>query len=58
MVDITVRELKKAGIIADDTEFDHYLVDKGLGKKVIAGTYELKVGDSYDNIAKIITHTR
>ena len=52
------RELKKAGIIADDTEFDHYLLDKGLGKKVIAGTYELKVGDSYDNIAKIITHTR
>ena len=51
------REMKKAGIIADDTAFDHYLVENNLGRKVIAGTYELTVGASYEEIAKIITHT-
>ncbi|MCR4605446.1 MAG: hypothetical protein K5639_05550 [Eubacterium sp.] len=52
------REMKKAGIIADDKAFDRYLVDKGLGKMVRSGKYEMKVGDSYEKLAKIITHTK
>lgn len=50
------RELYEAGVIDDMWEFDHYIEDHGLGHYIIAGTYELKVGDSYEHIAKIITH--
>lgn len=50
------RELQEAGIIDDQWEFDHYIVRHGYGDSIIAGTYELKAGDSYANIAKIITH--
>ena len=51
------REMKKAGIIADDTAFNHYLIEQGLGKKVIAGTYDLTVGASYAELARIITRS-
>ncbi len=50
------RELYEAGVIDDMWDFDHYIEDHGLGHYIIAGTYELKVGDSYEHIAKIITH--
>ena len=50
------RELYEAGVIDDMWEFDHYIEDHGLGHYIRAGTYELKVGDSYENIANIITH--
>ena len=36
--------------------FDHYIEEHGLGQRIIVGTYELEVGDSYANIARIITH--
>ena len=50
------RELYEAGIISDMWAFDHYIEEHGLGHNIIAGTYELTVGDSYASIAKIITH--
>ena len=50
------RELYEAGIIDDMWEFDHYIENHGLGHYIIAGTYELKVGDSYEHIANTITH--
>ncbi|MBO4395862.1 MAG: hypothetical protein J5819_05905 [Eubacterium sp.] len=51
------RELYEQGIIDDMWAFDHYIEEHGLGHSIITGTYELKVGDSYEKIAKIITHT-
>ena len=50
------RELYEAGVIDDMWEFDHYIEEHGLGHYLIAGTYELTVGDSYEHIANIITH--
>ena len=50
------REMYEQGIIADMWAFDHYIENHGLGQSIIAGTYELEVGDSYANIARIITH--
>ena len=51
------REMYEQGIIDDMWEFDHYITRNNLGRSIINGTYELKVGDSYENIAKIITHS-
>ncbi len=50
------REMYEQGIIEDYWDFDHYIVNHNLGNKIINGTYELKVGDSYANIARIITN--
>ena len=50
------RELYEQGIISDMWAFDHYIEEHGLGQRIIVGTYELEVGDSYANIARIITH--
>ncbi len=50
------REMYEQGIIDDMWEFDHYITRNNLGRSIINGTYELKVGDSYANIARIITH--
>ncbi|MBO6108495.1 MAG: hypothetical protein J6P16_03715 [Eubacterium sp.] len=50
------RELYEAGIIEDMWAFDHYIEERGLGHYLIAGSYELKVGASYEEIANIITH--
>ena len=51
------REMYEQGIIEDMWEFDHYITRNNLGRNIINGTYELKVGDSYANIARIITHS-
>ena len=50
------REMYEAGIIDDMWDFDHYIENHGLGARIISGTYELTVGDSYRNLARIITH--
>ena len=50
------REMYEAGIIDDLWDFDHYLENHGLGSSIISGTYDLTVGDSYANLARIITH--
>ena len=50
------REMYEAGIIDDMWDFDHYIENHGLGARIISGTYDLTVGDSYRNLARIITH--
>lgn len=47
--------LEKEKIIDDADQFELYLEDNGLSKKIQLGTYELKSGMSYEEIAKIIT---
>lgn len=49
------REMKQAGIIEDDEALDEYLEKSGLARKVRAGKYEIPVGASYEEIARIIT---
>ena len=50
--------LYKEGIIDDKTEFNSYLSTSGYATKIKDGEYTLKKGDSYENIAKIITRTK
>lgn len=49
------REMKAAGVIADDEALDDYLEKSGLARKVRAGKYKIPVGASYEEIARIIT---
>lgn len=49
------REMKEAGIIKDDEALDEYLEKSGLARKVRAGKYEIPVGASNEEIARIIT---
>lgn len=49
------REMKAAGVIADAEVLDDYLEKSGLARKIRAGKYEIPVGASYEEIARIIT---
>ncbi len=48
------KALAAAGLVEDAVEFDDYLCDNGYSRKIRTGTYELKVGMSYGEIAKTI----
>lgn len=49
------RILEDAGVIDDAKKFDQYLVKYDFQTRIIPGTYEIKEGSSYDQIAQIIT---
>lgn len=49
--------LESMGIIESAEEFDAYLSENGYSKKILVGTYEIKPGYTYEEIAKIITKT-
>ena len=52
----TVSErLESAGLISSATEFDHYLVENGYDKKIVAGEHMIPTDADEDMIAKIIT---
>lgn len=50
-----VREMKEQGIIKDDEGLNKYLEDSGNARKIIAGTYQIPEGASFEEITKIIT---
>lgn len=52
------RQLEEAGLIESATSFDRYLIDNGYSKRISVGTYEIRVGATEEEIAKIITKTR
>lgn len=47
-------ELYDAGIIDDADSFKEYLIEKKLTKKIRTGSYRIKQGSTYDEIAAII----
>ncbi|MCM1057580.1 MAG: hypothetical protein NC517_08235 [Firmicutes bacterium] len=51
-------QLANAGLIADAAAFDQYLIDSGYSKRISAGTFEIPVGASDEEIAKIISKSR
>lgn len=51
-------QLAAAGLIADAAAFDRYLVDGGYSTRIGAGTFEIPVGASEEEIAKIISRSR
>ena len=51
-------QLENAGLIEDAAAFDQYLIDSGYSKRISAGTFEIPVGASDEEIAKIISRSR
>ncbi len=52
------RQLEEAGLIESAASFDNYLIDNGYSKKICVGTYEIQIGTTEEEIARIITKTR
>lgn len=51
-------QLAEAGLIENAAAFDQYLIDSGYSKRISAGTFEIPVGASEEEIAKIISRSR
>lgn len=49
------RKLEEAGLVEDAQEFDDFLCDNGYSKRLRAGTFQIPVGASWEEIAGIIT---
>lgn len=49
------KQFKEKGLIENAEEFDRYLCDAGYELKLRVGTYKIKKGSSYEEIAKKIT---
>lgn len=49
------KRLEEAGLVEDAREFDAYLVDIGHSRTIRAGTYQIPVGASWEEIADIIS---
>ncbi len=49
------KRLEENGLIASASDFDTYLCDKGLDKKLRAGTFEIPENAETDDIAAILT---
>ncbi len=47
--------LYEKGVISDIIGFNQYMTETGNDTKVWEGTYELKAGDTFENIADVIT---
>lgn len=56
--DTVSRRLAEAGVIEDASSFDRYLIEKGYSRKISIGAYEIEIGLSEEEVAKIITKTR
>ncbi len=52
---IICQKLQKAGIIDNAADFDDYLIKNGYSKKLRSGTYELKKGMDFQEIANAIS---
>ena len=49
------RLLEEAGLVQDAAQFDRYLINNNYSKRISTGTYQIAVGSSEEQIAKIIT---
>lgn len=52
------KDLEAAGLIENAREYDTYLCENGYSKRISIGTYEIPIGTSQEEIAKIITGKR
>ena len=48
--------LERAGIISNATDFDKYLVSNGYAERIRVGTFKIKEGSSFSDIALLITN--
>ncbi|MBQ7925082.1 MAG: hypothetical protein IJ335_02185 [Lachnospiraceae bacterium] len=52
------RDLAAAGAVESAKDFDKYLCENGYDKRISVGTFEIPVGASYEEMAKIITKSK
>lgn len=51
------QSMQRAGLIEDAAEFDAYLIQNGYAKRIRVGTYELKKGMNFQELAEAISDT-
>ncbi len=56
--DTISEKLEEMGLVENAVSYNQYLCDKGYDRKLNIGTYQLKIGMTEEEIAKIITRTR
>ena len=49
------REMREQGLIENEDNFDHYIENHGLGRKIKSGNYKIKPKTSFERLAQIIT---
>lgn len=49
------RALEAAGLVSSANDFDEYLCDNGYASRISTGTYKIKIGADYKEIAEKIT---
>jgi len=52
------KRLAEQGLVAEAIAYNNYLCNNGYDRKLNIGTYQLKIGMTEEEIAKIITRTR
>lgn len=53
--DTVSKELEKLGVVDSAKEFDQYLNENGYSNSINAGTYDVSVEDTYEELARKIT---
>jgi len=56
--DTVCSQLEEDGLVESAAAFDQFLINNGYSRKISAGEYEIPVGATEEEIAKIITKTR
>lgn len=56
--DSVCNKLEDQGLVEDAVSYNNYLCNNGYDRKLNIGTYELSIGMTEEEIAKIITRTR
>ncbi len=52
------RKLFEAGLVESAVEFDKFLCENGYDKSISVGTYKIKPGSDFDEMARIITRRK
>ena len=52
------RKLFEAGLVESAVEFDKYLCENGYDKSISVGTYKIKPGSDFEDMAKTITRRK
>lgn len=52
------KDLAAAGAVENAKDFDRYLCEHGYDKRISVGTFEIRLGATHEEIAKIITKSK
>lgn len=52
--DIVAGKMQQLGLVEDASEFNQYLIDAGIDERLRTGSYEMKIGESFEVLASIL----